>query len=64
MKTLLQKEMMLGLEKGKKTKHQIEAIIRETEAGVKLEILTPDERKIKALKGLYFLQEITNTEAQ
>ena len=55
---------MLELEKGKKTKHQIEAIIHEAEAGVKLEILTPDEIKTKALKGLYFLQEITNTEAQ
>lgn len=64
MKTLLQKGMMLELEKGKKTKHQIEAIIHEAEAGVKLEILTPDEIKTKALKGLYFLQEITNTEAQ
>ena len=33
MKTLLQKGMILELKKGKKTKHQRDAIIRETEAG-------------------------------
>ena len=45
------------MKKGKKTKHQIKAIICETEAGMKLEILTPDGIKEKALKGLYFHQE-------
>ena len=55
---------MLGLKKGKKTKHEIEAIINEAEAEVKLEILTTDKIKVKALKGLYFHQEITKTEAQ
>ena len=64
METLLQKGMMLWLKKGNKTKHQIEAIIHEAEAGVKLEILTPDKIKTKALKGMYFHQEITKTEAQ
>ena len=64
METLLQKGMMLWLKKGNKTKHQIEAIMHEAEAGVKLEILTPDKIKTKALKGMYFHQEITKTEAQ
>ena len=45
MKTLLQKEMMVGFKKGSKTKHQIEAIMLEAEAGVKLEILTLNEIK-------------------
>ena len=58
------KEMMLGLKKGKKTKHEIEVIINEAEAEVKLEILTTDKIKVKALRGLYFHQEITKTEAQ
>ena len=31
---------------------------------MKLEIVTTDEIKVKALKGLYFHQEITKTEAQ
>ena len=64
METLLQKGMMLWLKKGNKTKHQIEAIMHKAEAGVKLEILTPDEIKTKALKGMYFHQEITKTKAQ
>ena len=55
---------MLGLKKGKKAGHQIEAIIQEGEAEVKLEIATTDEIKVKALKGLYFHQKITKTEAQ
>ena len=55
---------MLGLKKGKKTGHQIEAIIQEGEAEVKLEIATTDEIKVKASKGLYFHQKITKTEAQ
>ena len=38
--------------------------MHEAEAGVKLEILTPDKIKTKALKGMYFHQEITKTEAQ
>ena len=45
MKTLLQKEMMVGFKKGNKTKHIIEAIIHEAGAGVKLEILTLNEIK-------------------
>ena len=56
--------MMLGLKRGKKTRHQIEAISQETEAEVKLEIVITDEIKVKALKGLYFHQEITKTEGQ
>ena len=35
--------------------------MHEAEAGVKLEILTPDKIKTKALKGMYFHQEITKT---
>ena len=31
---------------------------------MKIEIVTRDETKVKALKGLYFHQEITKTEAQ
>ena len=31
---------------------------------MKLEIVSTDEIKLKALKGLYFHQEITKTEAQ
>ena len=62
MKTLIEKWIMLGLKKGKKTRHQIEAIVHEAE--VKIEIVTTDETKVKALKGLYFHQEITKTEAQ
>ena len=54
--------MMLGLKKGKKTSHQIQAIINKAE--VKLEKLTTDEIKVKVLKGLYFHQEITKNEAQ
>ena len=50
MKTLIQKGMMLGLKKGKKARHQIEAVIHEAESEVKLEILTTDEIKVKALK--------------
>ena len=53
---------MLELKKGKKTRHQIEAIVHEAEG--KLEIVTTDEIKVIALKGLYFHQEITKTEAQ
>lgn len=64
MKTLLQKGMILELKKGKKTKHQRDAIIQETEAGEKLEILILVKIKAKAQKGLYFHQEITKTEAQ
>ena len=56
--------MMLRWKKGKKTRHQIEAIIHEAEAELKLEILTKDEIKVKALKGLYFQQEITKIEAK
>ena len=55
---------MLRWKKGKKTRHQIEAIIHEAEAELKLEILTIDEIKVKALKGLYFHQEITKIEAK
>ena len=62
MKTLTEKWIMLELKKGKKTRHQIEAIVHEAE--VKIEIVTTDETKVKALKGLYFHQEITKTEAQ
>ena len=50
--------------KGTKIGDQIEAIIQEAEAEVKLEIVTTDEIKVKALKGFYFHQEITRTEAQ
>ena len=63
-KMLTEKRKMLGLEKGKKTRHQIETIIQEAEVEVKLEIATMDKIKVKALKGLYFHQEITKTEAQ
>ena len=63
-KMLTEKRKMLGLEKGKKTRHQIETIIEEAEVEVKLEIATMDKIKVKALKGLYFHQEITKTEAQ
>ena len=63
-KTLIEKEMMLGLKRGKKTGHQIEAINQKTEAEAKLEIVITDEIKVKALKGLYFHQEITKTEGQ
>ena len=62
MKTLIERGMMLGLKKGKKIRHQIEAIIQEAEA--KVERVTTDEVKVKALKGLYFHQEITKTEGQ
>ena len=62
-KTLIEKGMMLGLEKGKRTGHQIETIIQEAEAEVKLEIATTDKIKVKTLKGFYFYQEITKTEA-
>ena len=64
MKTLIEKGMMLGLKKGKKTRDEIEAIIQEAEAEVKLEIVTTDKIKVKALKGLYFHQKVTKTEAQ
>ena len=50
--------------KGTKIGDQIEAIIQEAEAEVKLEIVTTDEIKVKTLKGFYFHQEITRTEAQ
>ena len=50
MKALIQKGMMLELKKGKKARHQIEAIIHEAESEVKLEMLTTDEIKVKALK--------------
>ena len=53
--------MMLGLKKG--IKKQIEATIHEAETGGKIEILTLDEIKTKALKVLHFYQEITKTEA-
>ena len=56
--------MMLSLKKRKKTRYQIETIIQEAEAEVKLEIVTTDEIKVKALKGLYFHQKVTKTEAQ
>ena len=56
--------MMLGLKKGKKIRNQMEALIQETEAEAKVEIVTTDMIKVKALKGLYFHQEITKTEAQ
>ena len=52
------------MKKGKKRRHQIETIIHEAEAEVKLEIVTTNEIKVKALKGLYFHQEITKTKAQ
>ena len=54
MKSPIQKGMMLGFKKGKKTRHQIEAIIHKAEAEVKLKIVPTDEIKVKALKGLYF----------
>ena len=63
-KTLIKKGMMLSLKKRKKTRYQIETIIQEAEAEVKLEIVTTDEIKVKALKGLYFHQKVTKTEAQ
>ena len=56
--------MVLGFKKGKKIGQQIEAIIQEVEAEVKLEIVTTGEIKVKALKGLYFHQEITRAKAQ
>ena len=56
--------MMLGLKKRKKTGHQLETIIQEAKGEVKLEIVITDEIKVKALKELYFHQEITKTEAQ
>ena len=40
----------------------IEAITQEAEAEVKPEIVTTNEIKVKALKGLYFHQEITKTD--
>ena len=40
------------------------AIIYKGEARVRFEILTPEDIKAKALKLLYFHQEITKTEAQ
>ena len=43
---------MLGLNKEKKTRRQIEAIIRKAEVEVKLEITRTDKIKAKALKGL------------
>ena len=52
MKTLIERRMMLGLKKEKKTRHQIEAIIRKAEVEVKLEIARTDKIKAKALKGL------------
>ena len=52
------------IEKRKETRHQIEAIIYEAKAEVKLEILTLGEVKAKTMKGLHFYQEITKTEAQ
>ena len=67
-KTLIEKGMTLGLKKGKKkgkkTRHQKEAIIQEVEAEVKLEIITADEIKVKALKGLHFHKKTTKTDAQ
>ena len=39
MKTLIEKGMMLGLKKGKKIRHQIEATIQKAEAELKLEIV-------------------------
>ena len=62
MKALIEKWIMLDSKKGKKTRHQIEAIVHEAEG--KLETVTTDEIKVIALKGLYFHQEITKTEAQ
>ena len=59
MKTIVLNRMML-----RKTRHQIEAIIHEVEAELKLKILTKDEIKVKALKGLYFQQQITKIEAK
>ena len=56
--------MVLGFKKGKKIGQQIEAIIQEVEAEVKLEIVTTGEIKVKALKGFYFYQEITRAKAQ
>ena len=53
---------MVYKEKEKRT--QIEAIIQEAEAEVKHEIVTTDEIKVKATKGLYFHQEIAKTEAR
>ena len=60
METLIQKGVMLGLKYGKKTRHQIEAIIQKAEAEVKLEITTTDEIKVKALKRLYFHLKVKN----
>ena len=42
MKTLIEKGVILVLERRKKTEHQTEAIIQETEAKVKLEIVATD----------------------
>ena len=47
-------------EKRKEHKTLIEAILHKAE--VKLEIVTTDQIKVEALKGLYFHQEITKTE--
>ena len=67
-KTLIGKGIKLGFKNGekkrKKTGHQIEAIIQEAEAEVKLEIVTTDEINVKALKGLHLHQKITKTDAQ
>ena len=60
METLIQKGIMLGLKYGKKTRHQIEAIIQKAEAEVKLEITTTDEIKVKGLKRLYFHLKVKN----
>ena len=63
-KTPIEKRMMLGLNKEKKTRRQIEAIIRKAEVEVKLEITRTDKIKAKALKGLQLHREITKRKAQ
>ena len=64
MKTLIEKGVILVLERRKKTEHQTEAIIQETDAKVKLEIVASDQIKVKALKELDYHQAIVETEAQ
>ena len=65
MKTLIEKATMLGWKKEtEQDTHQIEAIIQEAEVELKLEIVTTNEMKKKALKELYFHQKVTKTEAQ
>ena len=55
---------MLGLTKERKARHQIEKIIHEAVAEAKVEMLTPDKIKAKALKVLHFHEEIAKARAQ